>query len=71
VTERAVARRVQRILARDGRRLCKCDPRTQSYSNLGTYHVVDDRNVVVDSHVDLERLARELGALQPHEQMEG
>jgi hypothetical protein len=71
VTEREVAGRVQLILAGAGDRLRKCDPKTQGYSNLGTYHVVDDRNVVVYSPVNFESFARDLGALQPYERMEG
>lgn len=71
VSERAVLQRVQRILARDGDRLRKCRWEAREYIVLGSFYIVDDRNVVTDTHVNLEQLARDLGAMQPQERMEG
>jgi hypothetical protein len=61
---RAVERRVARRLAPDGLMLRKCNPRSRWYCNLGDYYVcrADDR-LLVDSHLDLDNLAREVGVL--------
>jgi hypothetical protein len=39
-------------------------------SDLGTYYIVDyNQNTIVETHVDLEVLARELGALHAWERL--
>lgn len=69
----AVVRRINRRL-RSGAagppgRLIK--PRSASaIQQLGEYYVVDDRNAVSASHVDVAELARELGALQRDERIQ-
>jgi len=58
-TEQAAAKRLRRILAKDGQRLCI--PRgEQTLQQLGI-HVVDDRNCVVASHCSIEGLLAEVG----------
>jgi hypothetical protein len=68
VSERALTLRINRKLKRDHRKLCKSRRREQS--NLGDFHVVDAyRNMVVDHHVDIEALGRELGVLAEAEKI--
>jgi hypothetical protein len=67
VTKRALLRRINRILAKRGRRLCT----SRSWGergNLGDHHVIDSHyNTVVDTHVELDGFARTLGALNSGE----
>jgi hypothetical protein len=66
VTEKNTLTRVNRRLVRDGERVQKIRPRWQL--NLGEYARIDRRiNGHVETHVDLESLARELGVLGEHE----
>ncbi len=40
-------------------------PRSREFAELGRFSVVDARGVVVATHVDVERMARDLGVLRP------
>jgi len=43
---------------------------TQAYLGYGDFYVIDMLiGAVVRKHVDLEELGREVGALQPHEEL--
>lgn len=67
VTKRALIQRVNRALAKDGEQL-KATKGAQAQLDLGEFYVVDvSGNSVSRKDVDLEKLARELGALKPYE----
>lgn len=71
VSQRAVTGRLQRILAKDGHKLCKCRGDTRQHQALGDYYLLDTyRNTVVDSQIEFEEFARKVGALKPHEEIE-
>jgi hypothetical protein len=61
--------RINRKLSADSQQLKTCrSPRDRSY--IGNYFVIDTRlNVVKQTHVDVEELGKELGALRPWEQL--
>lgn len=64
-SRKAVEHRVARRLAPDGLVLRKCNPRSRWYCNLGDYYVCRaDNRLLVDSQLDLDDLAREVGALK-------
>ena len=69
ITRQAVIMRVNRKLAKDNRSLKK--NRSKPDNVLGEYFVVDlMRNAVMSRDVDVEELARKIGALKPYESME-
>jgi hypothetical protein len=52
-------------------RVAPTDKTGRSRQNLGAYYVIDTRRYfVVDYHVDPEELGRDLGVLEPWEQLE-
>lgn len=51
-------------MRRDGRRIRACAERSRDRAELGAYYVLDAKGVITAKHVDLERLARELGVLK-------
>jgi hypothetical protein len=66
ISERALAARISRRLARDGETL----HRTRGdrwRGELGAWYVADAGRFVVAKHCDLEALGRETGALQAGE----
>ena len=74
VSERALAQRINRRLARDGERLCRQrglrgDMAGFRWPELGEYYITDDRNCIVAQEVSVETIGRELGVLQPHERV--
>ncbi|MGR4869689.1 hypothetical protein ACIPRI_12575 [Variovorax sp. LARHSF232] len=71
VSERALAARVDRALAREyGHRLRRIRWGASAQADLGRYYSVDMHcNSIGFMHIDLEDMARQLGALQPEEQM--
>lgn len=67
---RAVHARVKRHEAK-AQRLLSAQRRRVLHEQLGDYYIVDTKTgVVVETHVDLEAKARELGLLKPWEYME-
>ena len=69
VTEGALIRRINRVLRPDYRRLRKCRPHDQP--GLGRFYILDTyQNRIVDYHVDLESLAREMDAMHELERLE-
>lgn len=67
VSNRALFGRINRRLAKDGEVLKTTRARWES--TLGTFHIVDvSRGLVVHQHVDVLKLADELGVLGPDEQ---
>jgi hypothetical protein len=70
ITERALIGRINRRLS-DSERVRACPWGSRGIDTLGRHYLVDwHRNVVLDTHVDLEYLGRELGALADHERLE-
>lgn len=67
---RKVADRVDAKLRQDGLYLRSCSYTSIWYSTLGEYYILNERNVVDATHVNIELLARKLGCLEPEEQTE-
>lgn len=70
VTERALYQRINRRLAHDRKRLCAS--RSSSVeTTVGRYYVLDkDIHAIIATHVDLEEIAQEVGALAEWERLE-
>lgn len=70
VTERALVQRINRALAKSGRHgqvMKKCRGQ-RAQLDLGRFYVLDiDRNLVIDTHVDVESLGRQLDVLHEYE----
>jgi hypothetical protein len=70
ITERALLLRINRALKPDGQQL-RVARTQQTESSVGRYFIVDlKRSAIKTQHVNLEKFARELGALQPWEELE-
>ena len=72
IDQRALTGRINRTLAADGKALRKLrhGERARGFKPVGHYYVVDMRTSgIVQTHVDLEAFARELGVLAPHEEL--
>ena len=55
--------RIRRRLAADGLTVRRCRDDSRDHHELGDYYLVDvSLNAVIEKHVDLEQLAREVGA---------
>ena len=66
VSQRAIMQRINRRL--EGFEKLKKNRSQQWHADLGVYYIVDENlNVLVDKHVDLEKLARKLGAIKAWE----
>jgi hypothetical protein len=71
VTARALFQRVNRKLAEKGQRLNKSRSKA-ARAEMGDYYVIDTSGAgVVRHHVSLVELAREVGALESWERLEG
>jgi hypothetical protein len=69
VTTHTLTQRINHKLRARGEVLKKTRG-TQAYLDYGDFYVLDVLiGAVVRKHVDLEELGRELGALQPHEEL--
>ena len=68
VTELAVKRRINYLLAEKGECLRKCSSRSPWLRELGNYYIaeINTRNVV-QTDIDLEALARKEGAMKSGE----
>ncbi len=72
VDQRAVVARLRRAMAKDGLTVRACRSDSRSWRTLGDWYVLDiQSNFIREHHCDLESLAREFGALQPHEALVG
>ena len=74
VTERALIRRINRVLAQEAKVLHLCRLDSQWFRDLGRYYQVDQNNNIcgptwVTTCADLEAYAREIGALGPGESL--
>lgn len=63
VTERALMKRVNRMLAKQNQSLHCTRRGTWSEVNLGRYYILDHYHNVANHHVDLEWKARDLGVM--------
>lgn len=66
VTEKAVVTRLQRFLASKGKHLRIATTTKQKRWGFGRYYLLDAKGVF-DKNVDIEKLARKLGLLDPEE----
>lgn len=69
VSARALTQRLGRLLVRDGKRLKKTRA-ARARSNVGDYYILNDRNVIVSHHVNLEAFGRKTGALADYERLD-
>ncbi len=70
VTRRAAIQRINRKLKPDMEQLCAARGE-RAQLDLGDYYVVDfQRNAVMQMHVDVEAMARQLGVLKEWEQVD-
>lgn len=68
VSQQALVARLNRRLAKQGEALRRCRENTRDHVTLGDFYVIDvARNSVVSKHVDLQKLAKRLGALKAGE----
>jgi hypothetical protein len=68
VSERALLARINRRLDKERELIRKCRPDARGYATLGDYHRIDwHLNAVIDTHVNLEDLSRDLDLLKPWE----
>lgn len=72
VSERALFRRVDRLLHREiGTRLHRCPWGSRGIEQLGRYYTTDERTgFIVARGIQLERDAREIGVLRDDEMLE-
>ena len=70
VTESAVIKRLRRCLVKRGEFL-KTNRSDRWWSDLGSHYILNDRNVIVASHIDIQALARSEEVLNPGELMVG
>jgi hypothetical protein len=69
VSSRALIQRLNRHLAKEGRKLRACRADTSGYGELGDWYETEGRTVTA-KHVDPEAWARETGVLKPYEYVE-
>lgn len=70
VTERAVVMRINRVLKKNDNQLKKYRGGLW-WRDLGDYYILDlSHNNILEGHVDIELIARELGVLKDYEKIE-
>lgn len=70
VSRQALIARVNRRLAKQNESLRRCPENRRDYYTLGDFYVLNlSRNLISAKHVDLEKLAKKLGALKPGERL--
>ena len=68
IPELALSYRVRRRLKAQGKNLRQCSATSSKRPEFGRYFVIDvATNSVLEKHIDLEALARKLGALRSSE----
>ena len=71
VSRLALERRVNRNLAKIGRKLVKPQVGSSAYNNCGAYYLLDtERNTVIDTKLDLAAFAKTIMVLGQHERLE-
>ena len=69
VTSRAIIQRINRVLAKD-LQVLKATRGERAQLDFGDHYVLDQsRGFVVDTHVDIEEMARGLGVLKDYEEL--
>jgi hypothetical protein len=64
VSERALVRRINRVLAHQHQALRRCRKDARGFNNLGPYYLLDVyQSQVIDTHVNIEVLGRKLNVL--------
>lgn len=64
ISERALLKRINRKLAKEGEKLCRLPERSRSFGDMGEYHLIEvHTNSVIATHVDVTKLAKEMQAL--------
>lgn len=67
VSQQALIKRINRKLKQDGQQLKKARGERWK-STTGDYFIVDiNRNYIVETHIDLEKYGRKIGALEAYE----
>ena len=70
ITERALAARLGRHLAKRNEVLRKCAPQTRGFLDLGEYYIVNLKmNSIIDTDINLQALARDEGVLKAWEEL--
>ncbi len=70
VSEKVIFERIDSKLAPGRRRLRRCRRDSRSFDDLGEYYIVSTReNYIVDTHIDLETYAKDMGLLAEYEQL--
>lgn len=70
VSERALAARIARQLAKQDQVLRRCSRSSRWHSSLGDYYVVDTHtNGIAEQDVSLFELAADLGCIKPWERL--
>jgi hypothetical protein len=68
ISHRALIQRINRALDKRGQQLCKWRKDIRGYAAYGDYQIVDlKRGGMVETNVNLEKLARKIGALNAWE----
>jgi hypothetical protein len=71
VSERALFSRINRALAKQGESLRRCREDSRSFSDLGAYYIIDIRgNYVTAKFLELDKLGRKMGVLEPYEALD-
>ena len=68
LTKKAVIARINRKLAHQYEML-RTTRGSRAYADFGDHYVVSAYGGIVDRHVDVEELGRELGVLREHDQL--
>jgi DNA-binding Lrp family transcriptional regulator len=70
VTVKALLQRVNRRLRENDQKVCRARSERVRLG-LGAFYAIDEkRRLILGKDVNLEQVARELGALKPHEELE-
>jgi len=70
VTARALVKRLNRHLPKDGLKVFQCKINAHGHHELGSYYIVDTKmNMINAMHVDVEQLARHEGVLKEYEEI--
>jgi hypothetical protein len=69
VSVRALVARINRRLANEGERVLTCREASRWFQDCGRYYVVNDRDNILATDIDLEAYGRETGALRAWEQL--
>ena len=62
-SHRAVYQRLARALAHDQQIIRTCRLRSRGYSFVGRHYVMNDRSIIVATHVDIADMARRAGVI--------